>query len=134
MKENSKTSLFIGALIATFSWFCVAGTNALVKLLHQEINAFQILLCQNFFALIIVSLICLGNKKNIAFLKSKNYGLLFVRSFSGVLAYFLMFIALHRVSVTDATLLLNTGPFFVPFLLLFLYDEPIKKVLWLGIV
>lgn len=128
----TKQNILLGTLIALLSWFSLALTSALVKLV--KLDSFQILLCQNIFSLCEVIAISLITRQKLALLKSHHFGLLFVRSMAGLFAFFLIFIAVSKVTVADATLLLNTGPFFLPFLLLLFYQEPIRHKLWLGII
>ena len=52
----------------------------------------------------------------------------------GLSSFLFVFIAVQHLSVADATLLLNTAPFFIPFLVLFLFKERVKPLLWLGII
>jgi drug/metabolite transporter (DMT)-like permease len=57
-----------------------------------------------------------------------------LRAIGGLGAFFFLFIAVNYVSVTNATLLLNTSPLFIPFLLFFCFHEKINHRLWAGII
>ncbi len=131
---RSKWGLIFGAFLTLFSFFCAATTNMLVKLINHRLEPPQILLCQSTFSLVIISLICLCTHKKMDFFRSRRYGLLFLRSMAGLSAFFLVFLSLRHLSVSVATLLLNTGPLFVPFILWLCFKERIEPKVWLGIV
>jgi drug/metabolite transporter (DMT)-like permease len=105
-----------------------------VKLINDRISSLQILLLQNAFGLAVIFLIFLFQRKKISFYKSDHYGLLLLRSMAGLGAFFFVFISVQHLSVANATLLLNTGPFFIPFLLFLCFKEMINHHLWLGII
>lgn len=131
--QEPKQNLPLGASIALLSWFSLATTSTLVKLIH-EVNSYQILLCQNLFGLALILMIIFSTGKGLSFFKAKCYGLLFLRSMAGLAAFFLVFISIQHISIADATLLLNTGPLFVPFILWICFGEAISPKLWLGII
>ena len=131
---NSKKYLFFGALLSILSFFCLASTNTMVKLLNDQIPVFQILFLQNMIGVIATVLICVCQRRPLSFYKSNHYGLLFSRSIGGLGAFFFIFISVKYISVTNATLLLNTAPLFIPFILFFFYAEKINHRLWAGIV
>lgn len=126
--------LFFGAILSVLSFFCLSFTNALVKLLQGHIPVFQLLFLQNVVGVVITGSICLIRGKKLSFLQSHHYGLLLLRAFVGLLAFFFLFISISHVTVTNATLLLNTAPLFVPFLLLLIFREKMNQKLWLGII
>jgi drug/metabolite transporter (DMT)-like permease len=131
---SSRGGLILGAFFTLLSFFSAASTNALVKLIKDAFPVAQILFCQNFFGLILLSLFCLFYKKRASFFRSHQFGLLFLRSMTGLCSFFLLFTAVHHLSVSITTLLLNTAPLFVPFLLLFFFKEKLKAPIWLGIL
>jgi drug/metabolite transporter (DMT)-like permease len=131
---SEKKHLLLGALFSLLSFFCLSSANALVKLIDGRVDSFQILFLQNTFGFTIIFLIILFNKAKISFYKSERYGLLFLRSIAGLGAFFFVFVSLQYVSVASATLLLNTTPFFIPFILFICFKEAINHRLWLGIL
>ncbi len=131
---QSRWGLLLGAFLTLFSFFSAAATNMFVKLIDHRLEPTQILLCQSGFSLLLISLICLFNRKKMAFFRSERYGLLFLRSMAGLSAFFLVFLSLRHLSVSVATLLLNTGPLFVPFILWICFKERIEPKIWLGII
>jgi drug/metabolite transporter (DMT)-like permease len=131
---SAKPGLLFGALLSILSFFCLALTSALVKLLDGTVPIFQILFLQNVFGACLTIFICIWKKKGLSFYKSEHYGLIFFRAIIGLVAFLFLFIAIKYVSVTNATLLLNTSPLFIPFLLFFCFQERINHRLWAGII
>lgn len=129
-----KKNLALGVLFSLFAYFCLSITNTLVKIIDNRVHSFQILLLQFTFALLLMFLLCVYTRKTLSFYKSNHYGLLFVRAISGIGAFFFVFISIRYLSVANATLFLNTAPFFIPFVLLLYVKEPIDHRLWLGII
>lgn len=62
--------------------------------------------------------------------KAANFKLLFMRGFSGTVSTFLVFLALYKISLTNASLLINTSPFFIPLILRVWKKTPIDHKLW----
>lgn len=109
-------------------------TNTFVKLIDNRVDPFQIILIQNIFGIIVMAFICLSVNRGLAIFKTDHYGLLFLRAMAGLGAFFFVFISIPYLSVANATLLMNTAPFFVPFLLFIFFKKPIDHLLWLGII
>jgi drug/metabolite transporter (DMT)-like permease len=131
---EQKKNLFLAVVLATFSYLCLSSANTIAKVIHNKVGLFQILFLQTLLGLLVISSICLFKRKKLSFYKSDHYGLLFLRSIAGLAFFFFIFLSVRRLSVTDTTLLMNTGPFFVPFLLLLFFKEKIHHLLWLGII
>lgn len=137
MNAEAKTKekkLAFGAVLVILCFFNLAATNALVKVIGPGLQSPQILFIQYFIDLCFISAICLWQGKKIGFLKTTNYGWLFIRSLGGLFGFFFVYISLAYVTVADATLLLNTSPFFLPLIALLLFREPISHKLWWGII
>ncbi len=66
--------------------------------------------------------------------KAANFKLLFLRSLSGTTSTFLIFSAVGSISLTSASLLINTSPFFVPLIFRIWKQTPINHKLWLPIM
>ncbi len=129
-----KKHLFFGVLAMLFSFFCVTATNTFVKLIDNRINPFQVILVQNIFGVILMTFISFSMKRGLAIFKTKHYGLLFTRAMAGFGSFLFVFISIPYLSVANATLLMNTAPFFVPFLLFIVFKKPMDHRLWLGII
>lgn len=134
MSKVHKKNLFLGVLVMLFSFFCVTATNTFVKLIDNRINPFQIILLQNIFGVILMACICFSAKRGLAIFKTDHAWLLFLRAMAGLGAFFFVFISIPYLSVANATLLMNTAPFFIPFLLFIFFKKPIDHLLWFGII
>ncbi|MBF8263931.1 MAG: DMT(drug/metabolite transporter) superfamily permease [Parachlamydiales bacterium] len=134
MSGVHKKNLFLGVLVMLFSFFCVTTTNTFVKLIDNRINPLQIILFQNIFGVILMTFICFSAKRGLAIFKTDHFWLLFLRAMAGLGAFFFVFISIPYLSVANATLMMNTAPFFVPFLLFIFFKKPIDHLLWFGII
>ena len=116
---------FLGA------WFCFALNAALSKLLKETSSVATILLFQNCigFLLILPLLLIRGVK----LLKTDHPYLIFSRALVAFLAISGIFLASQRMPITDAMLLTNLSPFFVPFIVWIFLKKPINHKLWIGI-
>jgi drug/metabolite transporter (DMT)-like permease len=112
----------------------MATNSALVKLINGRVNAVQILHLQNLFCLISILIFVLFKHRKFAFFKTNRIGLILTRAASSLAAFYFIFVSLQHLSLVNATLLVNTSPFFIPFLLLLFLKEPINHRLWWGIV
>lgn len=64
----------------------------------------------------------------------KNFKIVLIRSLSGLLNLFFIFLAVQKISLVNTTLLNNTAPFFVPFILWFWLKKPIEHKLWPAVI
>lgn len=112
-----KKTLLVGTILSILSFFCLSSTNVFVKLLDHQISIFQILFLQNVVGMVVMPFFCAWRKKGLSVCKSNHYGLLFCRALGGLAAFLFLFVAIQYVSVTNATLLFNTAPLFIPFIL-----------------
>lgn len=131
---SHKKHLILGTLLGLLAYFCLSGTNACVKLLEGRLGIAQVMLLQNVFGALVIWLACFfqGTHQNLS--HSPHYGLLLLRALGGLVSIFFVFISVEHLSVTNATLLLNTGPFFIPFALYLCYRKKINHSLWLGLI
>jgi drug/metabolite transporter (DMT)-like permease len=67
-------------------------------------------------------------------LEVKSFRIIFIRAFSGLGNLIFLFLAIQKLSLVNATLLNNTAPFFVPFLLWLFLKAPVEKKVWPAIV
>lgn len=131
---HSTKGLLLGVFFTLLSFFSAATTNALVKWMKDEFDSTQILLCQNLFGLLVISSLCLYSKKRASFFRSHQFGLLLLRSMAGLISFFFLFTSVKHLPVSISTLLLNTAPLFIPFLLHIFLKEKMKAIIWLGII
>lgn len=66
--------------------------------------------------------------------KTQKIGLVFVRALSSVLNTGLVYLAIQKIPLVDATLLSNTAPIFVPFIAWAWVKTPLSHKLWFPIL
>ncbi len=62
-------------------------------------------------------------------MRSNQWGLIALRGALGALAFFSLFFSLSKIPLTDATLLNNTAPLFVPFLAALVLKTPLRSAI-----
>lgn len=107
----------------------MAVLSAFVKVCSSYTNAPTILFFQYLISCILTVPFALR-----ASLKTQQKGLIALRSLFGVGEYVLLFFAIASIPLVDATLLLNTGPLFVPFVLLIWVKQKIPFKMWFPII
>lgn len=120
----------IGFTIAV--WILMGILSALVKSAAGYVNAFVILFFQYFISLIFILPFVIAKGAN--FLKTKHQFLIGLRSILGIIEYVLFFFAITAIPLIDATLLLNTAPLFVPFVILIWMKEKMNHRLWFPLI
>lgn len=73
-------------------------------------------------------------KKRLKALEIKNWKIVLSRSLLGLINLFLIFMAVRKISLVNTTLLNNSAPFFVPFVLWFWLKIPINHKMWPAIL
>jgi drug/metabolite transporter (DMT)-like permease len=131
---SHQKNLPLAVFLTLLSFFFMATNSALVKLINGRVNPFQILHLQNLFCLISILIFVLLKLRKITFFKTDHMGLILTRTVASLTAFFFIFVSLRHLSLVDATLLVNTSPFFIPFLLLLFLKESINHRLWWGVV
>lgn len=67
-------------------------------------------------------------------LEVKSFKLVLIRSLMGLLNLFFIFLAVEKISLVNTTLLNNSAPFFVPFIVWFWLRVPVNNKLWPAVV
>ncbi len=67
-------------------------------------------------------------------LKVHDWKIMLIRAVMGLLNLFFIFLAVQRISLVNATLLNNSAPFFVPFILWFWLAIPLNHRLWPAVI
>lgn len=109
-----------GALFLVASEFFIALMSVMIKHLSEELPYSTLVFFRNFFALLILLPILLGN--GLHPFKTKVLGLHFLRALSGLSAMYCIFYVLGHMHLAEAATLKLTVPFFIP----------IIAYIWLG--
>lgn len=121
-----------GIVICLFAWFCFSSMYTVAKLLGEQTNVPTMLFFRNIFGiLIILPWILKDLPKN---LEVKNVKLIIARSIVGLLNLCFIFLAIQHISLVDATLLNNTAPLIVPFVVWTFLKIPLDHKMWPAIV
>jgi drug/metabolite transporter (DMT)-like permease len=128
-KENA----YVGGGIAILSMVFLALAGTFSKLIIHTVPACTLVFGEYFTALLFILPLVFyrGMAKT---LKTKRWGLHLVRDVGGGLSYLAFLYSLQSVPLVNATLLLNTAPLWVPFVLYFWLKERITSKLWGGII
>lgn len=86
----------------------------------------------NFIGLICISPIAL--RKGFSYIKTSVFHIHLLRDLAGVTAYFLYFVAIRYLNLTDATTLNYSAPFFVPIIWWIWMREKVETHVWWSII
>lgn len=120
-----------GIILIICAFLCVAIMNALAKVSLLTVPLGLLLFMQNFWAFCFTTPFLLKNPK---MLITKKWKLHTLRAVSGLLSYACLFIAVKYISLVNATLLANSAPLFLPFVIRFWLGQKITKTLWFCLI
>src|SRR5438105_1685322 len=114
----------LAILFILMGWLSLTFSIAFSRIATQTVPVLTVLFFQNVIALISISpwMLVHGAKS----LKANRYGLVFFRALVGTTGFALLFLAVKYTSLVDAMVLNNTGPLFLPFVLLIWLKIPIN--------
>lgn len=129
-QESPRLGLGIGIALCAYVFFVSASS--LVWSFKSYFPTIQILFTFNIICLICI--LPLALRKGWAHLKTDHLPLHFLRDMAGVLSYYLYFVAIRYLDLTDATVLNYTSPFFVPIIWWVWMKEKIDRHVWWSII
>src|SRR6185295_9019600 len=130
--EQVPERLSLGIILSLVAYVFLVTASSLVWSFQSEFPTIQIIFIQN-----CVSLICilpLTLREGHYSLKTKAPFTHLMRDAFGVLSYFLYFVAIDYLDLTDATTLNYTAPFFVPIVWWIWMREKIQPQVWWSII
>jgi drug/metabolite transporter (DMT)-like permease len=129
--EETPHRLWLGIAISLVAYLFFVTASSLVWSFKGSFPVVQILFVQN-----VVSLVCLLPFlcRNYPGLKTGEFPSHLIRDLSGVLSYYLYFVAIRFLNLVDATVLNYTAPFFVPLFWRFWMKERVGKNVWWSII
>lgn len=127
-KAAGPRHLMRGILFMLASSFCSTLIWLTVEMLSSECSVSLMVTARNLGGLAFTLPWMLFHGKQ-AF-KAASFKLLSMRALTGTLSTFLVFMALYNISLTNASLLINTAPFFVPLVFRVWKKSPIDHKLW----
>lgn len=128
MNEN----LLRGALFLSIAWIFGTVMSVFAKLAFPITNIWPILFAQSSISFICTLPWSFSHIKKIRAFSS--WRLIAIRTTTGLIAYFFLFLGVHKTALVNAILMNNTAPIFIPFVSLIWLSIHIKPKLWWGIV
>lgn len=122
------SSLIYGILTTLAAYFFFAVSGILVKTFPASFPTIEIVFFQNFISFI--ALLFILKIKNVEFFKTSFWGTHLIRDLSGLVSYFLYFLAIKKIGIVDATVLSYTAPFYIPFICHFWLKEKLFRQIW----
>lgn len=121
-----------GIFLVLIAWLCFATLYMVSKLLDTQTTVPTMLFFRNVFGFCaVLPWIFKQYPKSI---EVKNVKIVVLRSLMGLLNLFFIFLAVDRISLVNTTLLNNSAPFFVPFIVWFWLKKDINSKIWPAIV
>ena len=130
--EETPPRLGLAISISLFAYIFFVIASSLVFSFRDRFPTIQIIFIQNFVSLLCILPIALRN--GYQKLKTEVLPIHIVRDLAGITSYFLYFIAIRYLNLTDATTLNYSAPFFVPFIWWIWMREKINVHAWWSII
>lgn len=130
--EQTPTRLSLGIPIALLAYVFFVSASSLVWSFQNQFPTIQIIFIQNCISFICILPIAL--RKGHLRLKTEIFPIHLMRDIPGVLSYYLYFVAIRYLNLTDATTLNYTAPFFVPIFWWIWMREKIDLHVWWSII
>ncbi|HSX11475.1 MAG TPA: DMT family transporter [Chlamydiales bacterium] len=131
-QEQTPPRLALGISICLIAFIFFVTASSLVWSISDRFPTIQIIFIQNFVSLL--SILPIALRKGYRRLKTNELPVHLVRDAMGVLSYFLYFMAIRYLNLTDATTLNYSAPFFVPFMWWVWMREKIDIHVWWSII
>lgn len=130
--EQNPPHLALGIFICLIAYVFFVTASSLVWSFQGAFPTIEIIFFQNFISFFCI--LPLSLRKGVARLKTDAISLHLVRDVSGVLSYYLYFVAIRYLNLTDATTLNYSAPFFVPIIWWIWMREKIELHVWWSII
>jgi len=130
--EQTPPRLALGISISLFAYIFFVTASSLVWSFQGQFPTIQIIFIQtsvSFFCILPIAL-----RKGYRRLKTSALSIHLLRDITGVLSYYLYFIAIRYLNLTDATTLNYSAPFFVPIIWWIWMREKIDLHVWWSII
>lgn len=131
-QEQTPQKLSLGIVICLFAYVFFVMASSAVWTIDLNFPVIEIVFFQNLVSFIVLCFTL--PVKYYPGLLTRNVSLHLVRDITGVLSYYLFFLAIGYLNLVDATLLNYTAPFFVPVIWWAWMKESVAKNVWWSIV
>lgn len=130
--EQIPPRLGLGISISLLAYVFFVTASSLVWSFRSQFPTIQILFILN--SICLLSILPIALRHGHARLKTEHLGVHLIRDIAGVLSYYLYFVAIRYLNLTDATTLNYTAPFFVPIIWWIWMREKIDLHVWWSII
>jgi len=130
--EEPPQRIGLGITIALTAYIFFVTASSIVASFKAQFPTIQVLFVQNFICFWFI--LPIAARFGIKRLKTDVMPIHLIRDFAGVTSYYLYFVAIRYLNLTDATTLNYTAPFFVPIIWWVWMKEKIDKHIWWSIV
>ncbi len=130
--EERPPRLTLGISISLIAYIFFVTASSIVWSFKQVFPTIQIIFFQNFISLICI--LPLALRQGLGRLKTDILSIHLLRDVTGVLSYYLYFVAIRYLNLVDATTLNYTAPFFVPIIWWIWMREKIDLHVWWSII
>src|SRR3990167_8995166 len=130
--EENPSRLGLGITIALVAYIFFVIASSIVWSFKKQFPTIQIIFFLSLISLLSISPVAL--RKGIKHLKTNHFPIHLLRDIAGMLSYFLYFVAIRYLNLTDATTLNYTSPFFVPIIWWIWMREKIDLHIWWSII
>lgn len=132
MIHDSRPRFSLGVTLNLIAWFLFTIMTALSKK-AQGSNTVAVILCvQNLIGVLSLAPYLIKHLRTRY--SGRTWILLFTRIFAGQINMLFLFLAVKRLSLSNAMLINNTAPIIVPLILFFLFKQRIKLLVWMAIL
>lgn len=130
--EQTPPRLGLGIAICLLAYVFFVTASSIVWSFKAIFPTIQILFFLNFISFICILPVAL--RKGVHNLKTDFFPIHLLRDIAGVLSYYLYYVAIRFLNLTDATTLNYTAPFFVPIVWWIWMKERIDRHVWWSII
>ncbi len=131
-QEQTPPRLALGITISLFAYVFFVTASSIVWSFRGQFPSIQIIFIQNCVSFLLI--LPLALRKGHQRLKTTVLPLHLARDLAGVVSYYLYFVAIRYLNLTDATTLNYTAPFFVPIIWWIWMREKIDLHIWWSII
>jgi len=131
-QEQESPRLALGIVISLIAYIFFITASSLVWNFQGRFPTIQIIFIQNCVSFLCILPIAL--RRGHLGLKTQVLPIHLFRDAAGILSYYLYFVAIRYLDLTDATILNYTAPFFVPFMWWIWMREKIDLHVWWSII
>ena len=130
--QHSHHHFYIGIGYILLTWLVTTLMSPLIRLVSKDLSLINILFVQGLVGMIIIAPWMIKHGKES--LRTKNWGLVLLRSGCTFLAGFLTYVLILHTSLVDSFLFGNSSPIFLPIVVFLWFKIPPDTRLWPALI